>query len=63
MKLYYQFSDNADVSNIVMPLEDCIEWIKSDMEGLDENSKDIEYTITPIWMTEKEYEKLPEACL
>ncbi len=62
-KLYYQFSDNAHVSKLVMTLDDCVEWIKVDMEGLDENSNDIEYIIKPIWMAEEEYKKLPDASI
>ncbi|MDD5013701.1 MAG: hypothetical protein PHW73_01190 [Atribacterota bacterium] len=46
-----------------MTLDDCVEWIKVDMEGLDENSNDIEYIIKPIWMAEEEYKKLPDASI
>lgn len=63
-KLFYQLSDGMDVSKIVMDLSDCMEWIKTDMEGkTEEETEDYEYTITPIWMTEDEFENLPEACI
>jgi len=62
-KLYYQLSDNVDVWNITMTLTDCFEWIASDMEGLDENSNDVEYTINPVWMTQDEFYNLPEASI
>jgi hypothetical protein len=63
-KLYYEFSDNGDISKIVMCLEDCMEWIRSETENvLDEYSDDVEYTIIPVWMTEEEFKNLPEACI
>ncbi len=61
-KLYYEVSNNVDV-NITMTLEDCFEWIASDMEGLDENSNDVEYLIRPIWLTQDEFNNLPEASI
>jgi hypothetical protein len=60
-KLYYQLSDNADVSQITMSLEDCMEWIGTDMHGVTENDDKREFTITPVWLTNEEYNKLPEA--
>lgn len=61
-KLYYQLSDTHDVSMIVMDLSGCMEWIKSDMDGVsEEDSKEFEYTLTPIFLTDEEFENLPEA--
>lgn len=61
-KLYYQLSDGFDVSNITMDLDGCMEWIKNDMaEKKETDADEIEYTITPIWLTDAEYENLPEA--
>lgn len=60
-QLYYQLSDNADVSKIVLDLSGCMAWIESDLEGLSEKDmEDYQYTITPIWLTEEEYNNLPE---
>ena len=60
-KLYYKLSDNADVCEITMDLSGCMAWIEADMEGVSEGEDEREFTITPIWMTEQEYENLPEA--
>jgi hypothetical protein len=58
----YQLSDNADMNNIVMDLSGCLATIEADMEGVSEASQDErEYTITPIWLTDDEFENLPEA--
>jgi hypothetical protein len=62
-KLYYQLSDNADVSKIVMELSDCMTWIEEDMNGVSEGEDEREFTITPIWLTDEEFENLPEANL
>lgn len=60
-KLYYQFSDNQDVSKVIMSLEDCKNWIESEMQNSSENDDyPMEFTITPIWLTDEEIEQLPE---
>lgn len=48
-KLYYQLSDGADASNIVMELSGAMEWIKND--GIKEGDE-VEYTLIPIWLTD-----------
>lgn len=60
-KLYFQLSDNADVCNVVMNLSGVMQWIKGDMELVIENEDQRQYTITPIWLTDKEYRNLPES--
>lgn len=61
-KLYYQLSDNADVSNITMELDGCMEWIKNDMaEKTELEADEVEYTLTPVWLTDDEFENLTEA--
>ncbi len=60
-KLYYKLSDNADVCEIVMDLSGCMAWIEADMENVKEGDDEKEFTITPIWMTDKAYANLPEA--
>lgn len=62
-KLYYQLSDNADVSKVVMELSGAMTWIEEDMKeyGPDTPEDELpEYTITPIWLTDEEFANLPE---
>ena len=62
-KLYFKFSDNGDYSGIVMSLSGVMQWIKA--EELDkkpeEEIEDIQYTLTPIMLTDRQYKNLPEA--
>ena len=65
-KLYFvvesSYGDGATAE-----LSGCMEWIKGDMEANFENSSRMppddqpQYTLTPKWLTDKEYEDLPEA--
>lgn len=63
-KLYYQLSDGADVSKVVMELSGAMTWIE---EGMKDYSADTpkdelpEWTLEPIWLTDEEYEEMPEA--
>lgn len=59
--LYYELSDNADASGIIMDLSGIMEWIKADMEEVKESDDEREYTIVPIWLTDKQYKNLPES--
>lgn len=61
-KLYFKLSDGVDASNIVMELSGCMEWIKGDVDGIiQSDSEDYEYTLVPVWLTDKEFNNLPEA--
>lgn len=63
-KLYYQLSDNADVSRIVMKLSGAMTWIEEDMKEFPAGTPEDEmpeYTITPLWLTDEEFDNLPEA--
>jgi hypothetical protein len=61
-KLYYQLSDGADVSNVVMELSGCMAWIEGEEPKTWEGeTEDREYTIKPIWLTDKQFKRLPEA--
>jgi hypothetical protein len=63
-KLYYQLSDNADVSKIVMELSGAMTWIEEEMkEHTPATPEDDlpEFTITPIWLTDEEFNNLPES--
>lgn len=57
-KLYFTLSDNGEISGITMTLDGCMEWIKNDEHTEGDN---VEYTITPVWMTEEEFNNMPEA--
>jgi hypothetical protein len=59
-KLYYNLSD-ADGAIGVMALSGCMAYIKADMEdNTPDDVEDKEFTITPIWLTDKQYRDLPE---
>lgn len=60
-KLYYQFSDGGDYSNVTMDLSGVMAWIEGDQDNCKEGEDMPEYTITPVWMTEDEFDNLPEA--
>ena len=61
-KVYWLVSSNYDLSNHVPNFETAMELIKGDFDCQDEEGKkEVEYTIKPVWMTEDEYEALPEA--
>lgn len=61
-KLYFQLSDGVDVSNITMELSGVMEWINGDIEYSKECGDEIkEYTLSPVWLTDDEYNNLPEA--
>lgn len=60
-KLYYEI-DNGDEA-YTMDLSGCMELIKGEMEHMNEEKTkqdEPEWVITPIWLTEAEYEALPE---
>lgn len=59
---WYYFSNNEDMKNIVMSLEDIMATISADSEeeqGAEDDVK--EYTITPCYLTEEEVMNLHEA--
>ncbi len=63
-KLYYQL-ETAGGEGGTMELSGCMEWIKGDMEANYPYPADLEqqvefYTLTPIWLTDAEYDALPE---
>jgi len=60
-KIYFHFIDNGDIDLITPNLEDILEMIKADLEDIEEGESDREYSITPIWLTDDEFENLPEA--
>lgn len=60
-KLYYQLSDGADYSGVTMELSGIMAWIDGDKTNYKEGDEMPEYTITPVWMTEEEFDNLHEA--
>ena len=65
-KLYFQLSDGIDIVKVVQELSGAMTWIEEDMKEYSELTDDIElpvYTLEPIWLTDEEYENLPEANL
>jgi hypothetical protein len=61
-QLFWLVESNGDLSTTCGTLQQAMEEIEGDMEFLGkEDSKEAQYTITPTWMTEKQYEELPEA--
>ena len=65
-KLYFELRDNAEMCVTVHDLDTCKEIIDdhvfSGPKGdLDEDVEEMEFTITPVYMTEEEYEALGES--
>ena len=65
-KLYYKLE--ADDYTCIMDLSGAFAWIEASCEDVqrqnlcDEKPEDMpQYIITPIWMTEEDYNNLPEA--
>lgn len=57
-KLYYRFSDGHDISKVVMDLSGCVAWMESEEQDPELPST---FTLEPVWLTDEEYDKLPEA--
>jgi hypothetical protein len=58
--LYYELSDNCDVTKLVSHLQGIMDFIEADMFDITEEDDRREYTINPVWLTDEEYSKLPE---
>lgn len=60
-KLYYTI-DNGDTS-ITCHLDACFEMIKAESDSVKKegDEEDYQWTITPVWMTDEEFENLPDA--
>lgn len=58
-KLYYEVKNNEDLSATVDNLETAMILIEGDMESQTDYDG-LQYTITPVMMTDKEYDELPE---
>jgi len=60
-KLYFNYYDNADTNLVIPDLQTVFDLIKDDMESIEEGDNAYEYTVIPVWMTEKEFSELPES--
>lgn len=63
-KLYYKFEPNNGEPWIIDgSLDNLKDLISGEMEGIKSpgDEKDVEITITFVWMTDKAFAKLPEA--
>jgi hypothetical protein len=60
-KLYY-IIDNGD-SSYTMELDGCVELIKGESEDIKKegDEKDVQWIMEPIWLTDEEFDNLPEA--
>jgi len=62
-KLYYQVSDNYDLSNVIMnhkTLIDHMDCVFTDDKSLPKHEKHI-FTIEPKWLSDYQFNKLKEA--
>lgn len=60
-KLYWLLEDNGDLSVYCESPEECTMLIVGEFESLERSEQEeIQYTITPVWMTQAEYDNLPE---
>jgi len=62
-KLYYRLGHSEGY--VIMELSGCMEWIKADVEeqfnaDMPEDEKPV-YMLAPIWLTDEEYDALPES--
>lgn len=61
-KLYWLVESNGDLSITETTLENCKYHIQGDFESLPDDEKaETKYTVTPTFLTEEEYNALPEA--
>jgi hypothetical protein len=58
--LYYKLEDNGDINCIYPSLSEIMEVIGCEMEDIKEGEI-VEFIITPIWLTDEEFNNLPEA--
>jgi hypothetical protein len=61
-QLYYRLSDNADLNELYLSsMREVAEHIDMDLGDIEPSDRDkVSYTISPVYMTEEEYNNLPE---
>jgi len=58
--LYWLVENNIELSYTVQNLEAAKDLIEGDFDNCDEEEKlEVQYTITPTYLTDEEYEALP----
>lgn len=55
-KLYWNLTSNADIAFISHNLEDVFNELKNDFES--DSDKNLQYEITPLYLTDSEFEEL-----
>jgi hypothetical protein len=60
-KLFWLLEDNGDTSVTLPDLKSAIDIIESHLEVPQSELEQYQYTLTPVFMTDKEFENLPEA--
>lgn len=58
-ELYYKLEVVGE-SHLIITLDEAKIFIEEEMKGKTEEDE-MEFTITPVWMTEEEFDNLPEA--
>lgn len=60
-KFFKLTSDARDISGCIFPdISGATEWIKGEVDEINEEDGDTDYTITIVWMTQEEFENMPE---
>ena len=60
-KLYFKFSNGEDLSNVILQWYGVKAFIDADEESRKKADIPKTYTIVPVWLTDKEFNELPEA--
>lgn len=60
-ELYVKFSDGNELDNIIITTHDMRYLIEDLSKQAEQDGIEIKFTITPIWLTEKEFKLYPEA--
>lgn len=61
-QMYYCLSDNADLGGLYLSsMREVSEHIEMDLGDIQPSDREnVQYTITPIFMTEEDFDNLPE---
>jgi hypothetical protein len=60
-KCYKLTSDARDINGCIFPdLSGAVAWIEGEQNELIEDDGEVDYTITVVWMTDEEFENMPE---
>lgn len=61
-KLYWEITSNIEVSVTVQNFDMGIEIIKNNFKELtNEEQSEVEYKLIPVWLTDRQYKRLPES--